>query len=60
MKKVEDVKKEMLAILCELQNTKPVPHLKKYLETRLQTIVDILEDDVPEAYYEQLEEFVTL
>jgi hypothetical protein len=55
MKTAEQVKSDFLATLWELQNTTPSENLKKHLQTKAKILADILEDDFPDEYGEQLE-----
>lgn len=56
MKSKEEILSTLFATLHELQNTTPSDSLKSFLQTRLGVLYDILGDDVPEEYWEQIEE----
>lgn len=55
MKSKEEILKDLLATLAELQNGVTGEILKTYLETKLQILYDILGEDVPEEYWNQIE-----
>lgn len=56
MKTAEQVKKEFLITLWELQNTNPSEELKNFLKVKTIILADILDDDFPSDYCEQFEE----
>lgn len=58
MKSKEEILSMLYATLNELQNGVKDEGLKNYLETKLQVLVDILGEEIPEEYWEQLDEFV--
>lgn len=58
MKSKEEILSMLYATLNELQNGVKDKVLKNYLETKLQVLVDILGEEIPEEYWEQLDEFV--
>ena len=58
MKSKEEILSMLYATLNELQNGVKGEGLKHYLETKLQVLVDILGEEIPEEYWEQLDEFV--
>lgn len=60
MKTKDEVVTMMLAVLAELQSGTCSENLSKYLTVKLETIVDILDDDVPKKYWEQLEKFIAI
>lgn len=55
MKTVGKIKSEFFATLWELQNTNPNENLKRHLQTRAETLADILDDDFPAEYAEELD-----
>lgn len=55
MKTAEQIKSDFLATLWELQNTSPNESIKKYLQTKAEILADVLGDDFPDEYGEQLE-----
>lgn len=57
MKSKEEILKDLLATLTELQNGVSGEILKTYLETKLSILYDILGEDVPEEYWEQIEKY---
>ena len=57
MKSKEEILKDLLATLAELQNGVHGEILKTYLETKLQILYDILGEDVPEEYWDQIERY---
>lgn len=57
MKSKEEILKDLLVTLAELQNGVHGEILKTYLETKLQILYDILGEDVSEEYWEQIEKY---
>lgn len=57
MKSKEEILKDLLATLSELQNGVHGEILKTYLETKLSILYDILGEDVLEEYWDQIEEY---
>lgn len=57
MKSKEEILKDLLATLAELQSGVSGEILKTYLETKLSILYDILGEDVPEEYWEQIEKY---
>lgn len=57
MKSKEEILKDLLATLNELQNGVSGEILKTYLETKLSILYDILGEDVPEEYWDQIEKY---
>ena len=57
MKSKEEILKDLLATLTELQNGVHGEILKSYLETKLSILYDILGEDVPEEYWDQIEKY---
>jgi hypothetical protein len=55
MKTMEEIKSDFFATLWELQNTTPNESLKKHLQTKAGVLANILADDFPDEYGEQLE-----
>lgn len=58
MKSKEEILKDLLATLNELQNGVSGEILKIYLETKLSILYDILGEDVPEEYWDQIEKLL--
>ena len=58
MKKKEEILSDLMATLSELQHGVKEESLKIYLETKLKILYDILGEDVPEEYWEQIEELI--
>lgn len=61
MKSLEEIKSMLFAILAELQDgrtTENNPDLKEYLKIRLELLVDILGDDLPGEYYQQINDLL--
>lgn len=58
MKSKEEIMKRLFATLAELQSGTAVEELYNKLCIKLETLSDILGDDVPEEYWEQIEEFI--
>lgn len=58
MKNVKWVYKKLFVTLAELQSgtTKSNPSLDLHLRHDLELLYDILDDEVPEEYWEQIEE----
>jgi hypothetical protein len=59
MKGKNEVINQMIVALMELESNPP-EHIERYLRTRLQTLCDILDDDLPEEYFDRLENYITL
>lgn len=60
MKKKEDILKDLYSTLAELQGTEwseENENLEKYLKIKLSVLYDILGEEVPEEYWEQIEEW---
>ena len=55
MKTEEQIKRDFFSTLFELQNTTPNERLKKHLQTKVEVLADVLGDDFPDEYAEQLE-----
>ena len=60
MKTKDEVVRMMLSVLAELQSGTCSENLSKYLTVKLETIVDILDDEVPEEYWKQIEKFIVV
>ena len=58
MKSKEHILRELYVTLWELQTGLAGEELAKVLKTRLQVYSEILGDDVPEEYWEQIEKFI--
>lgn len=58
MKSKEEIMKRLFATLAELQSGTAAEELYNKLCIKLETLSDILGDDVPEEYWEQIEEFI--
>lgn len=60
MKKKEEILKDLYATLAELQGTNWTEEnkgLMEYLKIKLSVLYDILGEEVPERYWEQIEEW---
>lgn len=55
MKSEQEIKKHLFAILTELQSGTVKGDLKIRLQGKLDVLYDILGEDVPEEYWEQIE-----
>lgn len=55
MKSEQEIKKHLFAILAELQSGTVKGDLKIRLQGKLDVLNDILGEDVPEEYWEQIE-----
>ena len=55
MKKEQDILKTLFVILAEIQSGTATGDLEKYLRIKLGIYYDILEESVPEEYWEQIE-----
>lgn len=61
MKKKEEILKDLYVTLAELQGTNWTEEnkgLMEYLKIKLSVLYDILGEEVPEEYWEQIEEWV--
>lgn len=57
----EQIIKNMLATLTELQNNKPLDmRIYNMLCNKLNTYCEVMGDDLPEEYISQIEEFIEL
>lgn len=57
MKSKEEIMKRLFATLAELQGT-TTEQVHEKLCIELSVLNDILGDDIPEEYWEQIEEFI--
>ena len=55
MKTPEQLTKHLLSVVQELELTSPKPSLRLYLEHQIQTIVWVLDDDLPDWVAEKIE-----
>jgi hypothetical protein len=55
MKTKEEITQQLLATLAELQSKTAKGSLEKYLRIKLEILNDILGDDAPEEFWEQIE-----
>lgn len=63
MKSSDKVLNEMLNVLLELEDDGAMADnggLKVYLTGRLAAYVDVLDDDLPEEYYDRISNFILL
>jgi len=61
MKKVEEVRSKLFAILAELEFGVEDEHRRMILKVRLDTLNDILDDeDIPEEFWDRIEEQASL
>ena len=58
MKKKEEILSELMVTLAELQHGVKEETLENYLKTKLEILYDILGEDVPEEYWEQIEDII--
>lgn len=58
MKSAEQIKAMFYATLAELQNGVENEGIYDRLCAKLSVLYDILDEDIPEEYWEQVEEFV--
>lgn len=58
MKSKEEIMQRLFATLAELQSGTTTKQVCKRLCIELAVLNDILGDDVPEEYWEQIEEFI--
>ena len=54
MKTKQEILKDLFAILGELQHGVDNSNLETYLKTKLETLYDILGEDVPEEYWDEI------
>ena len=59
MKSKEEILKDLFVTLAELQHGNLNYSLEAYLKTKLEILYDILGEDVPEEYWEQIEEEIS-
>jgi len=55
MKTKQEIKKDLFATLAELQSKTAAGELENYLRIKLQILYDILEEEIDEEYWEQIE-----
>lgn len=55
MKTKQEILKNLFATLAELQYGNLEHNLETYLKTKLEILYDILGEDVPEEYWDQIE-----
>ena len=58
MKTKQEILKDLFVTLAELQSKTAAAELEKYLKIKLQILYDILGEDVPAEYWEQIEELI--
>lgn len=58
MKSKEEILKDLFVTLAELQNGTANENLEKYLKVKLEVLYDVLGEDVPEEYWDQIEELI--
>lgn len=58
MKTKQEILSMFFATLAEIQSNTATDQLEKYLKIRLELLYDILGEEVPEAYWEQIEEII--
>lgn len=57
MKTKNEILKDLMCILAELQSGIDDKYLEEIQATKLSVLYDILGEDVPEEYWEQIEEW---
>ena len=55
MKTKEQINSKLMMVLHELESTNPHERLKNRLKIELEILYDILGEDVPEEYWERIE-----
>lgn len=55
MKTKQEILKDLFATLGELQHGVDNSDLETYLKTKLETLYNILGEDVPEEYWDEIE-----
>lgn len=58
MRSKEEIMKRLFATLAELQSGTTTEQVHERLCIELSVLNDVLGDDVPEEYWEQIEEFI--
>ena len=58
MKTKQEILKDLFATLTELQNGVKENNLRNHLKVKLEVLYDVLGEDVPEEYWEQIEELI--
>ena len=58
MKKAEEIRKNMFAIVWELENTEPHEKLKKRLKIELEVLYDIIGDEIEEEWWDRIEALI--
>jgi hypothetical protein len=54
----EKIRERFFAILYELQHGNPGDEIRQRLIIQLSTLFDVLEGDIPEEYWEQVQEYI--
>lgn len=55
MKSEEEILKDLFCILAELQSGTTSGDLEKYLRIKLEVLYNVMGEDVPEEFWEQIE-----
>jgi len=58
MKTKQEILKDLFVTLAELQSKTASENLEKYLKIKLEILYDILGEDVPSEYWEQIEDII--
>lgn len=58
MKTKKEILKDLFVTLAELQSKTATDQLENYLKIKLEILYDILGEDVPAEYWEQIEKLI--
>ena len=58
MKTKQEILKDLFATLTELKEGVDNPSLDTYLKVKLETLYNVLGEDVPEEYWDEIEEIL--
>ena len=58
MKTKQEILKDLFATLTELKEGVYNPSLDTYLKVKLETLYNVLGEDVPEEYWDEIEEIL--
>ena len=58
MKTKQEILKDLFATLTELKEGVDSPSLDTYLKVKLETLYNVLGEDVPEEYWDEIEEIL--
>jgi len=58
MKTKQEILKDLFDTLAELESGKVANGLKRYLKVKLETLYEVMGEDVPEEYWDRIEKAI--